>query len=516
MDITVNRVPELAVTLYSNFFKVTGMLPRGRSAVVAFTRRYIEYTLRKRRGRPGFDEVPDCTFATRTEDKSEYRFHINQLPDFKDMLRSYDILEGNIKWSQMEMYKPRKVNLVVRHGWVPDVKYRQPEAIAFLEAPEPNIKLLAMHTGYGKSYSTMQAVANTGDLAVWSVQAKYITKTCEDLIKVYDVTMEDVLVIRNGKDLKMLLAMWPIECKVIVVSSKLIQIWVSLYERLGQAIEGIGYSCMPEEFYPLLGAGVRIIDEAHQEFHFNFKQDLYTHAPRSYSLSATMLSDSAFRNRMYMLAYPQANRFEVEYIPYISATSVTYEFEKPEKIRVTGPQGTYSHHVFEESLMKDKKVLAGYVNMVKLVVDKELLNDRLEGERMLIYAAGVEFCTYLVERLRDMFPHLKIERYCGTMKDPYSNLVGSDISVTTLGSAGANVDIPNLKCVLLTTAVDSSQSNIQGFGRLRDKLKPGRIPRFIWFTCEQIARHMVYHDKKVSILTRRAKTLNSQYYGLPL
>jgi len=324
------------------------------------------------------------------------------------------------------------------------------------------------------------------------------------------------LVISKTKDLKMLLFMAVSELpdvKVILISSKLLQIWFSLYKKLGAGIEVVGYSSAPQYFYQLLGVGVRVIDEVHQEFHFNFLQDLYTHVPLSISLSATMQFDNATRNRMAQLAYPKIDRFEVDYVPYISATSISFEFEKPERIRVTGKQGTYSHHVFEDSVMKDKKVLGRYLDMINLVVRKELLTDHLEGERMIIYAAGVEFCTILRDDLRKRHPDLKITRYCGSANDEYDNLLTSDICVTTLGSAGTNVDIPNLKCAFLTTGVDSTQSNIQGAGRLRDKLAPGRVPRFVWLVAQQFARPLAYHEKKVELLRTRAKILNAQFYG---
>lgn len=511
---------ELTVTRYSHHFSVTRMTPRGRTAVSQFARRYIEYTLKKRRGRPGFDEVPDCTFATATADRFEYRFHINQMQDFQDHVRAFDLgMDGLVEYIDVPLKEPRKVELRVQPQWKPREKYKQPEAIEFLTDTRLRRKLLGMPTGYGKSYSTMQAIANLSLLSFWCLRGGFVEKTRLDLLKTYDIQNEDIWVINGTKDLKLMLLMamsGPLDCKVILMGNKLMQIWMSLYQKLREGTLDVGYSCLPHEFYEHIGVGVRVIDEVHLDFHMNFLQDLHSHVWMSFSLSATMLTDNPFRNRMYQLAYPLNERFEVDYVPYISATSITYEFEKPERIKVMGKQGTYSHHVFEESLMKDKKVLAGYVNMIKLVVQKELLQDRVPGERMAIYAAGVEFCSYLVDELSKMFPELNIVRYCGSANDPYDDLLTCDLAVTTLGSAGTNVDIPNLKCVLLTTAVDSSQSNVQGFGRLRDALAEGRVPRFVWFTCPQIGRQVIYHQNKVELLRSRAKTLNTQYYGVPL
>lgn len=515
---------ECAVRLFSHNFEITKLTPRARSAVTHFARRFIEQKQVKKKpswyGQNNQTNKDDCVYATATDDRSEYRFHVNQLAEFKDHLKVCGLdFDRDVKFSVEPLNEPRKVELRVQSGWVPDPDYKQPEAISFLTDRSIPRKLLGMPPGYGKSYSTMQAIANLGELSVWSVQAKYVEKTHRDLLRTYDMAVEDVLVISKTKDLKMLLFMAPNalpDVKVILISSKLLQIWFSLYKKLGAGIEVIGYSSAPQYFYQLLGAGVRVIDEVHQEFHFNFLQDLYTHVPLSISLSATMQFDNVTRNRMAQLTYPKADRFEVDYVPYISATSVSFEFEKPDRIKVMGKQGTYSHHVFEDSVMKDKKVLGHYLDMIDLVVRKELLTDHLEGERMIIYAAGVEFCTVLRDDLRKRHPELKITRYCGSANDEYENLLTSDICVTTLGSAGTNVDIPNLKCALLTTAVDSSQSNIQGAGRLRDKLAPGRVPRFVWLVAQQFARPLAYHEKKVELLRTRAKILNSQFYGVLL
>jgi len=509
---------ELTITVYSHHFEVTRISPRGRRVVEDFARRYIEYTLRKRRGRPGFDEVPDCVFAASNADRTQYRFHAAQMEEFKNHLRVFDLVHPDaIEWIEVPLYEPLGVDLLIQEGWLPKEKYKQADAIAFMERTEPPRKLLGMHTGYGKSFCTMQAVANISTLSVWSVQAKFLEKTRLDMLRTLQVELEDIIVVRDTKDLKLLLLktmQGPIDCKIVLISSKLIQIWISLYEKVGKAIEGVGYSCMPQEFYPLLRAGVRVIDEVHMEFHFNFKQDLYTHVPQSISLSATMISDSRFRNQMYMLTYPLSCRFEVPYIPFISATAISYQFETPDRIRVLGRQGMYSHYVFEDSVMKNKKVLANYVKMIKFITEIEFVRDHREGESMVVYAASVEFCTYLVEEFRKTWSDLRIERYCGSINDPYENLINAQLVVTTLGSAGTNVDIPKLKCVLLTTSVDSTQGNIQGAGRLRDdKLEAGRAARFVWLYCEQVGRHVAYHNKKMGLLRPRALKLNEQSYS---
>ena len=54
------------------------------------------------------------------------------------------------------------------------------------------------------------------------------------------------------------------------------------------------YGCNPEDFFNLINVGIRLIDEVHQDFHLNFKIDLYTNVKKTISLSATLQSDNKF------------------------------------------------------------------------------------------------------------------------------------------------------------------------------------------------------------------------------
>ena len=111
----------------------------------------------------------------------------------------------------------------------------------------------------------------------------------------------------------------------------------------------------------------------------------------------------------------------------------------------------------------------------------------------------VATCEHLVDALREKYPKLVINKY--TSGDPYENLLNSDISVSTGGSAGTAVDIPDLMTCLSATAISKSETNLQVAGRLRDNKRwPGRAPIFLYFVCDDIAKHVSYHQKKVKLL----------------
>lgn len=507
---------ELTVTLGSHFFKVNRITVRGRGAVEQFARKYIQWGYDgAERARGRFVRVAEKVFATATADKTEFRFHINQLPEFKDFLRLNYITPEMVEYITLARAEPRHVELVIKEGW--KLREHQVGPVEFMLAPEPVHKLIGLQTGQGKSFVAMYSTAKLAVLPVFLMRPMFIDKWIIDLRKTYEMELEDLMVVRGTDSLQALIQLAmadAIPSKIILISNRTLQIWITAYERLGDGTLEIGYGCRPEEFFSLLKAGIRWIDEVHLDFHLNFKIDLYTDIFRAGSMSATLKADDAFLNQMYEIAYPIDSRFEGDaYIKYVSATALLYRFDEPHKIKSENwRQKTYSHHVFEESLMRHPPILKNFMDMIKMVVNAEFVHDHVDGEKMLIYVAGVEFATYVTEQLSREYPQFKVMRYCGTADDPYDNLMTSDLSISTLGSAGTNVDIPGLKCVFLTTAVNATQSNIQGFGRLRNNLPEGRICRFVWATNEDTRKHIEYHDRKVAILRDMALTLNSQVY----
>ena len=123
-------------------------------------------------------------------------------------------------------------------------------------------------------------------------------------------------------------------------------------------------------------------------------------------------------------------------------------------------------------------------------------------------------CTELTEYMRKKYPRLDVRRY--DEDDEFENLIDADVSVSTMQSSGTAVDIPNLTTVIMTTAMASSQGNIQGFGRLRALKNDNTKTDFLYFVCEDIPKHIEYHEKKRMILRDRVKHYKSVHIGKPL
>jgi hypothetical protein len=61
----------------------------------------------------------------------------------------------------------------------------------------------------------------------------------------------------------------------------------------------------------------------------------------------------------------------------------------------------------------------------------------------------------------------------------------------------------------LSVAINSSVSNLQALGRLREIV--GRIVRFYYFYCEQIPKHVEYHYNKVELFRDRVLRFNEYF-----
>ena len=240
--------------------------------------------------------------------------------------------------------------------------------------------------------------------------------------------------------------------------------------------------------------------------------DLYLHVPKSQALSATLDPDDSFLKQMYQLIFPLSARMSGgSYIKYIDVTAVMYHLEYWDKVKYQGAQG-YSHTVYEQWLRKKQKTLERYLKMLLSIVKKEYLEKKKPGQKMLIYAATVEMCQIIKDYLESQLDDdLKINKY--TAEDEFHILLTSDITVTTLGSAGTGVDVTGLIVCLMTTALSSGQRNIQVLGRLRELHDhPDQNPHFLYLTCRDIPKHMEYHEKKRQLFLGKVLTHRTVTY----
>jgi len=488
-----NKIAQAVLNKFSYIFNEYEWNKTGGSWIKEFARRYCV--------------VPNEHID---DDHLEYRFHINTIDYFRKILTKEN-LNDKVDCIIEPLYESHIVKIRIKKDFKPFEE--QVPIYEQLVNPKPNIKMLGLQTGKGKSALSIFAASHYGLMTVLIMKPGYIDKWVEDINKQCIVKDGDILTIIGSKELMYMvntISDNKNKPQFVLISNATLRNWLKAQEEIGPNELVPGYPCHPWELCQHCGFGFRIIDEVHQDFHANFRFDLYTHIEQSLSLSATLITNNTFHERMYNLAYPDTSKIKIpEHNKYIRSIAWFYSVKKPDYLRTTeyGRDG-YSHTAFEKSIFKFVPLQKDYLDMTYQVMRKTYLIHRKPKEKCLIYFSTVKACELATNYYRKKMPELKITKF--NQGDSLEDALKSDIIVATLMKAGTAIDIPNLTTVILTIAIDSIQSNLQSMGRLRDLKKlydSDRIPDFVYFVCNDVKKHWNYHKSKEQILKEKARLM---------
>lgn len=485
----------MRIDVYSHHFAVTVTGPD----VGALLRQFALYYAERLFTPYGEPPVYGQFFATRTRDRREYRFHINTLPDFRRHVERAGFDFDAIELTEHAVPKGAVVEFPYHRKY--DPTEQQVPLIKYLAEPG-KIKVLTLQTGKGKTFCTLQAMLTLKLRTAIVIKPMYIQRWLNEFTKDSAMPLEsgrEILVIRGTKSLINLIQLahhgMLTDVKVIIFSNKTLYRFIDHYRTFNGNCAM--YGCKPYELFGVLGVGLRVIDEVHQDFHFNVLLDLFTQIEKTIDLSATLTSNKHIIRMMYEVKYPKSVRIETgPYHKYISVKAVMFSLKQPTALKWNERgRRTYSHNAFERSILSHPASLKRYIELTDKVLDYSYLHNWIQGFKCIVFASTVKFCTAYADHLKSKHSHLKVNRY--TEEDSYDVLETSDVIVSTLQSAGTAVDISKLRTVIMTTAVDSPQANLQALGRLRElKGYPDVVPEFYYYVCTDLQPHMVYHNRK--------------------
>lgn len=408
------------------------------------------------------------------------------------------------------MYEPVHCEFNPNPKFIPR-DYQEPIIQYILE--DGKVKILDMQPGDGKTLCTLISMVNIGDRTAIVLPPKYIDQwvgQVTDPDNYLDLDPgDDILVIKGTRPLINLIALaksGELTAKIIIMSSKSLYTYFKQYE-LYNGDMFLYHDIAPYDLWKTLEVGLRVVDEIHEDFHLNFKIDLYTHVPKSIGLSATLEPDDSFLDRMYQLAFPKyLRRNKGKFDKHVLVKSLFYglgDNTGKDMIKYTNKVfRAYSHVRFEQTLMKNKKKLPKFLQLIKSVVDREYIANFEPGRKTIVYAQTVDMCEVIVEYLKHEYPDKSVTKY--TQEDDYSELAINDIIVSTLKSAGTAIDIKGLISTICTVAISSKQANIQLFGRLRPDKKLDFPPTLCHLVCKDIPKHINYIEKKKEYLPERS------------
>lgn len=480
--------------VYSHYVKVTGFDKRGIPTLLEFCKTLAQYGL----VRVGYGRNSRMVrkmmrvFAASTQDRSEFRFHVHQLEELKLHLEQTG-QTVNVKYHACP--KGKDVKLEFAKWFVP--REYQVGIIDYL-SNESRVNVLTLQTGRGKTLTALKAIHDMQKRALLVVKGQYVEQWIENYNESLVGPKKDLMVVRGARQLRALidLAMnGNLDAKFIIITSTTMYNYIKDYEL--HSGHSPHYPIPPDRLCEICEIDTRLVDEAHNMFHLNFKLDLYTHVRKTINLSATLKSSDEFKDKMYRLAYPPHMRYQgAEYLKYIAAQALFYSLKDADKVRWKAKgRGSYSHMEFEKSLMKDQALLDNYFEMLSFILKTYYLDKRKPGMKFMFFMATKKMCTLLTERLSAEYEEVDTRRYID--EDPRSNVMEAEVIVSTLQSAGTAIDIPGLYATCMTTALGSRELNEQALGRTRElKDYPDETPWFLYLVCDNIDKHHEYHEMK--------------------
>lgn len=477
----------------------------------------------------------DKTFASANKERTHFRMLNACYDDFIRYMAGRGISEQTWQVEEVRMYVPVPVEFkcIFPHP----LREKQVEIKDFISAQPtkpylPNMfyhpqRVIPLQMGGGKTLIALYVAAMLGVRTMIEVSKRYRENWLSNLYgndAKLDVTSEDVLVIQSQTDLirairKAKTKYEKFDYKIIVAHKSTISGFINSYVRNEAQFKDYGIKV--EDLYKVLGVGVLIRDEVHEELHANAKQDLHRHVPLVINLSATLEFDDPKVDEMCKLVFPLESRFNAgEWNKYIDVLALRYNLHLPTKLKwYQYKNGPYNQAEFEKSILASKEKFNLYAAFISNIVTEYFQFIHEPGDKLAIYAHTIAMCTKLQEYIDDDFGEYSVNRYVG--EDDYEDLISADIVVTTPGSAGTGQDIKGLRRVIMTNAVKSSQKNFQVAGRLRElfELDSKGVVRdvmFLYFVCNDIQQQVDYHSFKRSKFRGKMKSQNEIETGFYL
>lgn len=410
-----------------------------------------------------------------------------------------------------------KVDFKIKDG----VTYKddeQREAGKFLEQPLP-MHVLECATGFGKTFLGLYSSAMRGDRTMFLMQAKHIKTWLADIENFIDIDKKRVGIIRGRDSLIAAVTMKKenkYDADFIFVSSETFREYIKCHEN------GEDYcDITPGEFCEFFGIGRVVRDEAHEALHTLVRQTLFLNVNTLLCLSATIISEDKFQERMYEYTFPKVYRWKSKNNTHIEAYSVRYTQEYGLRIPYANGYG-YNHGRYEKAILKKPYLRRQYADMIKNVVHNFEL-DYQKGQKMLLFCYLVDMCEFMAQEMKQMFPDLVVNTYTGKSKktkkgkngdDGDDILKSSDIIVTTIGSCGTGTNIVDLAHAYNTVAIGSKKQAWQTMGRLRPlKNYPGAYPKYFFFSNMTIPPHRKFEQTRRFDLIDKTRSISTMDIG---
>ena len=435
-------------------------------------------------------------FFVRNKSGEKLYIHRHMLDDFKRALNDIGITDYVIK--ERKVSKGTPISVKVKPHFTP--RDYQQNIIDFVTKDPRHGANVTLYTGGGKTYCALQSSQILGKRICVMIPPKYFGIWHEAFEDIYEpgYTIEEVAGSPSLKALNRRIVEGESLPDILLISSTTYRTYIENWERFSDEpnwLKETNYLIEPDRFHEAAGIGVQINDEIQDDPGLVFKIDTISNVNKQIYLSATPYTGNDKLTNMIKVMMPKELDAPLPDVDaYANVIALLYNDDvKP--YDYLGYKRSYSQIKYESNMLKSKRRLKLYLQMIRKVVQVRYYQNRVAGQRMLLFFATVAFIETVAKYLQKEFPDITVNPYVAGV--PYESLLESDISVTTLKSGGTGVDVRNVKEIYSGHATDSKRDSIQMLGRAR-RLKdfPDVAPCLTYGVCMQIPQHRRYMNSK--------------------
>lgn len=460
-------------------------------------KKYVTFAFRRNKYSSA-NEI-DAVYSVSTASGNIY-FHSAALTDVENLFNTHGVMYTVVI---EKLYTPIKASFTLAESIV--VRDYQETAIDFLSDPSKGpAVLLGFPPGAGKTITFIAYAAKKQERFALVAKPGYCSQWLKVLPSTTDLTQKDIVFVNSGKvliDLQKKIITGEFTATALLFSNKVVQSWL-------KPTATDKYLMSVEDFMRRAGIGTVVIDEVHEDLHFNYLLCASIAVPKVIGLSATLVTRDRKIERFQQQMFPLSDRHDLlMYAPYIKYIECQYTF--PYGMNpIVSQRGSvaYSHVSYEGWLLNNNVMLVQFLGSICQLVTTVYLARRKPGEKILIFAMQNEMCESI---------HAALEAYCSEdikialhiTDSPYATLLEHDIIVSSPIKAGAAVDIPGLIAVISTYMTASIQRLIQMLGRLRNI--PDRDTIYIQLVGAAIDKHISYQTMNKDIVEVRVAEYHS-------
>lgn len=318
-----------------------------------------------------------------------------------------------------------------------------------------------LNTGKGKTYLAISTIVFSGIKSMIIMYSENLIQQWKrEILKYTNLNPKQICIVEGSGSIHRLMAKKDNDAVIYLVTHGTLK---SYGDRNGWDKVG--------ELFKYLKVGIKIFDEAHQNFENILMIDYFTNVYKTYYLTATSLRSSDDENKIYQLSFknvPSIDLFNQEEDPHTLYTAIKFN-SKPTAIEKSSCKNQYG---LDRNKYTNYLVGKPIFYNVLIILMNIILKRTLYGGKCLIYIGTNNAIDKVYTWIINYYPELHNNvGILSTLADDNErkDAVNKKIILATTKSAGAGLDIKGLKLtIVLAEPFKSEILARQTLGRTRD------------------------------------------------